>query len=165
MLALNYCPDWIFDVIAAAVAEEFLRSPLPLASISQRFSEGMKGAYDEIDAELLSTSSENMILILNEAETGEASVDVLNAFSYFRINFQMDKTPRKLSGIFGSSAKGEKVKSYNEIKTRKRFKAFLFALRNGGMPSVPSDWKLEKNETIPNLASLVSGKTSVLDGL
>jgi hypothetical protein len=165
VIDLNYCPDWIFDVIAASVATEFLRSPLSLVSISQRFSEGMKGAYNEIDAELLSTSSENMILILNEAETGEASVDVLNAFSYFRINFEMDKTPRKLSGIFGSSTKGEKVQSYDEVKTRKRFKAFLFALRNGGMPSVPVDWKLEKNESIPNLAALVGGKTSVLDGL
>ena len=165
MIDLNYCPDWIFDVIAASVAAEFLRSPLSLVSISKRFSEGMKGVYNEIDVELLSTSSENMILILNEAETGEASVDVLNAFSYFRISFEMDKTPRKLSGIFGSSIKGEKAQSYDEVKTRRRFKAFLFALRNGGMPSVPSDWKLEKNENIPNLASLVGGKTSILDGL
>lgn len=165
MVALNYCPDWIFDVVVASVAAEFLRSPLSLVSISQRFSEGMKGAYDEIDAELLSVSAESMILILNEAETGEASVDVLNAFSYFRINFQMDKTPRKLSGIFGSSVKGEKVQSYDEVKTRKRFKAFLFSLRNGGMPKVPTDWKLEQNENIPNLASLVGSKTSVLDGL
>ena len=58
VIDLNYCPDWIFDVIAASVAAEFLRSPLSLVSISQRFSEGMKGAYNEIDVELLSTSSE-----------------------------------------------------------------------------------------------------------
>ena len=165
MITLNHCPDWIFDVVASAVAVEFLSSPLSLASVTQRFIEGMAEVYDEIETDRLMAVSENMILFLNEAEVGEASVDVLNSYCFFRIKFQMDKSPRKLGGVFGSAIKGEKVQNHDTAKSVKRFKAFLFALRNGGMPSVSSDWKLETDTTIPKLSSLLSTKTSILDEL
>jgi hypothetical protein len=165
VIALNHCPDWIFDVVASSVAAEFLQSPLSLASVSQRFSQGMMVAYDEIDVGVLAAASENMVLILNEANTGEASVDVLHAFGFFRLNFEMDKTNRKISGIFGSGTKGEKFQNHDADKTRKRFKAYLFALRNGAVPRLPNEWKLENDATVPTLAFLVSRKTSVLDSI
>ena len=130
MITLNHCPDWIFDVVASAVAVEFLSSPLSLASVTQRFIKGMAEVYDEIETDRLMAVSENMILFLNEAEVGEASVDVLNSFCFFRIKFQMDKSPRKLGGLFGSAIKGEKVQNHDIAKSIKRFKAFLFALKN-----------------------------------
>ena len=77
----------------------------------------------------------------------------------------MNKTPRKLSGIFANALKGDKDIQYNADDTRKRFKAYIFAVRNGGMPVPPQEWSLEKDQTIPALTRLIVAKSSILDSI
>ena len=160
---VNYCPNWIFDIFAGACAREFIQSPLPLESVSRKFQDVIGKTYDPVEAGIVLKASENIVLTLHEADAGDMSVRIIDHFCYFRLNFEMNKTPRKISGIFGSALKGERERAYNADETRKRFKAFLFALRNGGMKPIPEEWNLEKDDTIPNLSEAVSNKMGMLD--
>lgn len=160
---MNHCPNWIFDIFVGACAAEFIQSPLPLASVARKFQEVIVKTYDPIELDVISTASENIVLTLHEAEAGDASVKIIEHFCYFRLNFEMNKTPRKINGIFGNALKGEKQPACNADETRKRFKAFLFSLRNGGMKPMPEGWKLENDESIPNLSEVVRNRVGMLD--
>ena len=163
MKPVNHCPNWIFDIFAGACAREFIQSPLSLDSVARKFQDVIGKTYDPVEPGILLKASENIVLTLNEADAGDMSVRIIDHFCYFRLNFEMNKTPRKISGIFGSALKGERELAYNADETRKRFKAFLFALRNGGMKPIPEEWNLEKDDTIPNLSEAVSNKMGMLD--
>ena len=162
---MNYCPNWIFDLTSCAIAREFLQSPFGLEGISKKFQLAFSGTYQEISIADLNSAAENILLILNEADVGENSVEILEGFYYFRINFEMDKTPRKLTGLFSSSFKGDKESKYSASETRKRFKAYLFGLRNGAVPLRPSTWSIEGEDTIPLLSQQISKKSGILDSL
>lgn len=162
---MNYCPNWVFDLISCAVAREFLQSPFGLDSISQKFQTIFRDIYQEIDLTELSSAAENIVFMLNEADAGEDSVEILEGFYYFRSSFEMDKTPRKVTGLFASSLKGDKNCRYNSADTRKKFKAYLFGLRNGAVPLPPSSWSIEGDNTVPLLAGQISQKPSILDSI
>ena len=163
MKTVNHCPNWIFDIFVGACAAEFIQSPLPLASVARKFQEAIGKTYDPIELDVILTASESIVMTLHEAEAGDASVKIIEHFCYFRLNFEMNKTPRKITGLFGNALKGEKQQTYNADETRKRFKAFLFALRNGGMKTMPEGWKLENDETIPNISEAVRNRVGMLD--
>ena len=162
---MNHCPDWIFDVVACVAAREFLQSPLSLDSVSGKFQKGMAANYDSIEPVHLVTAAEQVLITLNEANAGEAAITILEGFCYFRLSYEMSKVPRKISGIFANALKGDKEPRYTADDTRKRFKAYLFAMRNGGMPMPPQEWSLEKDETIPDLKQLIVAKASILDSI
>ena len=162
---MNYCPNWIFDLTSCAIAREFLQSPLGLDSISQKFQAAFRETYQEIDIKELSSAAENIVFTLNEAEVGEKSVEILEGFYYFRSSFEMDKTPRKITGLFASSLKGDKNCRYNNADTRKKFKAYLFGLRNGAVPLPPPTWSIESDDTVPLLMEKISQKPSILDSI
>ena len=162
---MEHCPDWIFDVTACAVAREFLGSPFSLDSVAQKFQKGMAEHYALIELHHFVVSAEQILLTLNDAEAGEDATIFIEGFCYFRLNFEMDKTPRKITGLFGSGLKGDKEPRYSADNSRKRFKAYLFAMRNNGMPVPPQGWSMEKNDKFPALAQLVQTKASILDTL
>jgi hypothetical protein len=164
-MLVNYCPNWIFDLTSCAIAREFLQSPLGLDSISQKFQAVFKGTYQEIDMTELSSAAENVVFMLNEADAGENSVEILEGFYYFRSRFEMDKTPRKTTGLFASSLKGDKNCRYNNADTRKKFKAYLFGLRNNAVPLPPPTWSIEDDDIVPLLTGKISQTPSILDSI
>jgi hypothetical protein len=155
----------MFDLASCAIAREFLQSPFGLDGISQKFQNGLREEYREINITDFCSAAESMLFTLNEADAGEDSVEILESFYFFRLHFEMDKTPRKLSGLFSSSLKGDKDCRYSADNTRKKFKAFLFGLRNGAMPLQPSTWSIASDNTIPLLSQQIGQKASVLDSL
>ena len=165
VLNVNHCPVWVFDVVACVVAREFLQSPLSLDSVSSKFQKGMAANYNSIAPVHLVTAAEQVLITLSEANAGEAAITILEGFCYFRLNYEMNKVPRKISGIFVKALKGDKEPRYTADDARKRFKAYLFAMRNGGMPVPPQEWSLEKDETIPALTQLIVAKASILDSI
>ena len=162
---MEHCPDWIFDVAACAVAREFLGSPFSLDSVAQKFQKGMAEHYAVIDLNHFTVCAEQVLSTLNDAEAGEDATMIIEGFCYFRLNYEMDKTPRKIAGLFGGGLKGDKEPRYSVDKSRKRFKAYLFAMRNNGMPIPPKGWLLENDDKFPALAELIKTKASVLDSL
>ena len=164
-MVLNFCPEWIFDVTASAAAREFLQSPLGLDTTVKKFQQGLTSLYNPIDVAQLAEACEQLLLVLNDADAGEEAVIFIENFCYFRLNFEMNKAPRKLSGLFGNELKGTKTIQYNSDNTRKRFKAYLFAMRNGGMPKAPAGWNLENDTTVPALTELIAKKVNILDSL
>ena len=125
----------------------------------------MASSYASIEAVHLVTAAEQVLIILNEGNAGEEAITILEGFCYFRLNYEMNKAPRKISGIFANALKGDKEPRYTADGTRKRFKAYLFAMRNGGMPVPSQEWSLEKDETIPDLKQLIVAKASILDSI
>ena len=162
---MNKCPNWIFDVVIGACTREFIQSPLSLASVASKFQAGTSCWYDAIEQAIIEQSVEGVVLTLNDADAGDSAQSILEGFCYFRLNFEMDKTPRKIGGVFNNALKGEKEILYGPNSTRKRFKAYLFALRNGAMEIPPSGWTLESDPTIPNLTELIINKASILDSI
>ena len=49
---------------------------------------------------------------MNEANAGEDAITILEGFCYFRLNYEMNKVPRKISGIFANALKGDKEPRY-----------------------------------------------------
>ena len=152
-------------MVACVAAREFLQSPFSLENVSGKFQRGMTASYDPIALEGLVAAAEQVLVTLNDANAGEAAITVLEGFCYFRLNYEMNKTPRKLSGIFANALKGDKELHYDANGTRKRFKAYIFAMRNGAMPVPPQEWSLEKDQTIPVLTQLIVAKSSILDSI
>ena len=152
-------------MVACVSAREFLQSPFSLENVSAKFQKGMTASYDPIELGGLVAAAEQFLVTLNDANAGEAAITILEGFCHFRLNYEMNKTPRKLSGIFANALKGDKEIQYNTYDTRKRFKAYIFAMRNGGMPVPPQEWSLEKDQTIPALTQLIVAKSSILDSI
>ena len=158
-----HCPNWIYQISVARVASEYLSSELDIAVYSKKYSDGLSNFYKSIPIEAFSEPAEAMIVFLGEIEAGETAVELLEDYCYFRIYFEAQNTPRKLKSMFGSIEDGVKPPVGTGGITLKSLRAYIFGLRSGTVPTPPSGWKLETDEHIPNLASIVQKPVSILD--
>ena len=149
--------SWIFDISVARSASEYLASEMELEAFAKKYAEGLSEHYDSILTEAISVTSMQCLQFLSEIEAGEIATELLDGFSYYRYMNESvanhgDKTP------FGSLEDGTKVQEWTGEATVKAFKAYVFGLRSNTVPKAPAGWRLEDNESTPNLAEL-AGKS------
>lgn len=158
-----FCPNWIYQISVSRVTSEYLSSELDITLFGKKYSEGLKQFYETIPIENFTTPAENIVVFLGEIEAGETAVELLQNYTYFRVYFETLNTPRKLKSMFGSIEDGVKTPLEPIETTLKSFRAYVFGLRSGTVPTPPSEWTLESDENVPNLSALASQQVSILD--
>ncbi len=158
-----HCPAWIFDISVARAASEYLASEMELEAFGKKYAEGLSEHYDPILTEAISVTSMQCLQFLSEIEAGEIATELLDGFSYYRLMNESVGKPRRQKPLFGSLEDGTKVQEWNGEASVKAFKAYVFGLRSNTVPKAPAGWRLEENESTPNLAELAGKKLSLLD--
>ena len=158
-----YCPNWIYQISVARVVSEYLSSEMGIEAFAKKYSNGLSSSYEPIAFESFIEPAEQIIIFLGEIEAGDTAVDLLDNYTYFRLYFESLNVPRKLKLMFGNIEDGVKVPLESSDSTPKSFRAYIFGLRSGTVPTPPEGWRLEAHENVPNLSKLASQTISILD--
>ena len=150
----SYIPEWVFNLSCGMIASEFLTKNLTLHVISKKYSESISKEYNLVDPESFEEVAEQFLLLLNELEVGPQSIDFLNGYCCYKLNFVNPKTRRNLKGIFNKELKGTSSIEYSKPKALKTFKAYIFSQRSGQMEFAPAGWTIDKDITIDFLNAI-----------
>jgi len=158
-----HCPRFIHEIAVARAAFEFLSSEMGLEAYTKKYADGLSELYGEIGVELIQDPAEQILQFLAEIEAGEQAVDLLAGFMHFRLYYEGVGRPRKMKPLFGSIEDGVKSPEINAAETGKAFRAYVFRQRSNTVPVMPSGWRLEDDQHLPNFNTLVEKAVSVLD--
>ena len=158
-----YCPNWIYQISVARVVSEYLSSEMGIEAFVKKYNQGLSSRYDPIPVESFSDPAEQIIIFLGEIEAGDSAVELLNNYTYFKLYFETLNVPRKLKSMFGSIEDSVKVPLETSDSALKSFRAYIFGLRSGTVPTPSEGWRLEDDENVPNLSKLASQTVSILD--
>lgn len=158
-------PDFIYDIAVARCASEFLSSELALETFAEKYAQGLTELYSEVELHAIQDPAERHLQFLAEIEAGDAAVDLLSGFVYFRLFYEGVARPRKMKPLFGMLDDGAKARSWSPEATVKSFRAYTFGLRSNTSPAAPVGWNFEDTAYTPRFMPLVQKKMSVLDAL
>lgn len=158
-----YCPNWIYQISVARVVSEYLSSEMGIEAFVKKYNQGLSSRYDPIPVESFNDPAEQIIIFLGEIEAGDSAVELLNNYTYFKLYFETLNVPRKLKSMFGSIEDSVKVPLETSDSALKSFRAYIFGLRSGTVPTPSEGWRLEDDEHVPNLSKLASQTVSILD--
>ncbi len=159
-----FCPNWLFETSVGLTIYDYITKEYSLEMVAKKFAEGLSKNYQEIPYEEISSPAEECVRFMAELSQSEfeAHERALH-FVHYRFKFDGIKGARKLKGLFGSAFDGTKEKKYNEEKTFKDFKAFVFSLRNGSVPKAPSGWNISNEKDLDFFGEIVKGDFSISD--
>lgn len=161
---MMFTPGWIFDIAIARTASEFLSADIGIEAFAKKYAEGLAKYYTTpIDVALFSDTAQTILEFLSEIEAGDRAVEYLNDFIYFRLYNENTSTPRKMKPMFGSIEDGVKTQEYKPEETIKAFRAYIFGLRSNAVPTAPDGWRLETDDHIDKLKSIIERQVSMLD--
>ena len=129
----------------------------------KKYNQGLSSRYDPIPVESFNDPAEQIIIFLGEIEAGDSAVELLNNYTYFKLYFETLNVPRKLKSMFGNIEDSVKVPLETSDSALKSFRAYIFGLRSGTVPTPSEGWRLEDDENVPNLSKLASQTVSILD--
>lgn len=158
-----YCPNWIYQISVARVVSEYLSSEMGIEAFVKKYNQGLSSRYDPIPVESFNDPAEQIIIFLGEIEAGDSAVELLNNYTYFKLYFETLNVPRKLKSMFGNIEDSVKVPLETSDSALKSFRAYIFGLRSGTVPTPSEGWRLEDDEHVPNLSKLASQTVSILD--
>lgn len=161
---MSYVPGWIFEAAVTNACREFLAADLPMNAICKKYAQGLSERYSEIRLEEFSIGIESLTRFLAEVDAGEAAVDFLNGFVFYRIHYETKSKPRKLKPLFGSVEDPVKTLEYSTEETLKKFKAYVFGLRSNAVPLAPAGWQLDDEHDLVFLNELAGRSVDFLDG-
>lgn len=156
-------PGFIYDICVARAAAEFLHGDLSLEAFSGKYTEYMVDGCTTMGPEEVHDPAEAMMLFLAEVEAGDSAADLLSSFAYYRLYFDGVGRPRKMNPMFGTIEDPIKARDWNRETSPKAFRAYVFALRSQTVPTAPSGWQLENEESVPKLAEVAGQKLTLLD--
>ena len=159
-----FTPGWIFDISVARTASEYLSSEIGIEAFAKKYAEGLASYYkNAIEVEVFSDTAETILEFLSEIEAGDRAVEFLNDFTYFRLYYENNSTPRKMKPLFGSIEDGEKLQEYKPEETIKAFRAYIFGMRSNAVPTAPDGWRLETDNNIDKFKLIIERQVSMLD--
>ena len=157
----KYSPEWIFSIFAAQTSKEFLSSNNSMSAISRKYSGAISERYNEVKLEEIMDLAEKKLQFLSEINAGENAVIYINDYLHYRINFEVNGSERKLSGIFSSAFDGTKLIDYNIDKSFKIFKATVFSIRNEALPKASPGWVISDVEDIDWIGEVITEETGL----
>ena len=160
---MSYCPDWIFDAVAAQVANEFIGQELPLRTVAKKYADGLSEKYDTIAVEELEETAEGIIRSLDEVKVESEAIPLLNSYCYFRIVYETNNVKRKMKPLFGTVDAPVNARDYSVDASVKRFKAYLFSLRSSVAIQAEPGWKLSNFDGLPFLRDIAAKSINILD--
>jgi len=161
----GYCPQWVYTSCIGMIIKDFIEKDIPLDLLSRKYGKELSEKYDEINPMEMSSIAEDLIRILAEIEAGSDSMNYINGFIYFTVNFEGIGKVRNRKMLFGDIFDGEKAKSYDEKIIVRSFKAYMYSLRSGATPSAPKGWSLGQEKDIDFLKEISLKEISIFDAV
>lgn len=159
----GFCPEWIYSICSAKTAGDFLATNNSINMLSKKFSKELSKQYNEIKYEEITDAAEKILQFLSEVNAGEEAVNFINDYIFYRVNFNSNGTPRKISSMFSSAFDSEKVIDYNNEKIIKIFKATVFSQRNGVYTKATPGWIISDVEDVDWLGDLFEATPDLND--
>jgi hypothetical protein len=159
----NFCPEWVFAVCCSKTSHDFLGTNNSINMISKKFASELSVQYNEIKFEEISDLAEKILQFLSEINAGEEAINFLNDYIYYRTNFNINGTDRKIKSLFSSAFDGEKVKDYDSEKCLKIFRATIYSFRNGVSQKATPGWTMTDVEDIDWLGELFEQEINLTD--
>jgi len=160
---MTYCPGWIYDAVAAQVANEYIAQEMPIKTVAKKYSDGLSGKYDLIAIDELEGTAEGLIRALDEVKVETEAIPLLNSYCFFRIFYESNNVKRKMKPLFGTVDAPVSAREYDTDTAIKRFKAYLFSVRSSVAIHAPPGWKLSNFDDLPFLRDIASKSINILD--
>ncbi len=161
----GYCPQWVYSACIGLVIKDFIEKDIPLDLLSRKYGKELSEKYDEINPIQMSAIAEDIVRILAEIEAGSDAVNYVNGFIYFIVNFETIGKVRSRKLLIGDIFDGEKDLRYDDKIIVRSFKAYMYSLRSGAVPSAPSGWKLDQEKDIEFLKEIAEKEFSIFDAV
>ena len=161
----GYCPQWVYSACIGLVIKNFLEKDVPLDLLSRKYAKELSEKYDEVNPFQIAAISEDIVRILAEVEAGTDAVNYINGYIYFIVNFESIGKTRSKKLLLGDIFDGEKYLNYDEKIIVRSFKAYMYSLRSGAVPSAPSGWSLDQEKDIDFLKEIAEKEFSIFDAV
>lgn len=161
---MRFCPEWVFSMIAALIAQRYLQTNLSLRAYSIKYAEILSERYATVPPDALEYVAEGMLRLMLEAEVEDA-VAVLHGYSHFRVTTHFNGSPRKIRRVFTSQLDGLKQLDYDADKCVKIFKPYVYSLRMKPGLAAPPGWNWTRIEDGHWLCKMPEVEVSIFDGL
>ena len=161
----GYCPQWVYSACIGLVIKNFLEKDVPLDLLSRKYAKELSEKYDEINPIQIASISEDIVRILAEVEAGTDAVNYINGYTYFIVNFESIGKTRSKKLLLGDIFDGEKSLNYDEKIIVRSFKAYMYSLRSGAVPSAPTGWSLDQEKDIDFLKEIAEKEFSIFDAV
>ena len=161
----GYCPQWVYSACIGLVIKNFLEKDVPLDLLSRKYAKELSEKYDEINPIQIAAISEDIVRILAEVEAGTDAVNYINGYIYFIVNFESIGKARSKKLLLGDIFDGEKSLNYDEKIIVRSFKAYMYSLRSGAVPSAPTGWSLDQEKDIEFLKVIAEKEFSIFDAI
>ena len=161
----GYCPQWVYSACIGLVIKNFLEKDVPLDLLSRKYAKELSEKYDEINPIQIAAISEDIVRILAEVEAGTDAVNYINGYTYFIVNFESIGKTRSKKLLLGDIFDGEKSLNYDEKIIVRSFKAYMYSLRLGAVPSAPTGWSLDQEKDIDFLKEIAEKEFSIFDAV
>ncbi len=155
---LNYCPDWIFDIVLSEASKEYIAEVAPLYQIGMKFSDGLSINYQKVHYQEIISGIEEYLRFLFEINITSEAYRILNDFSFYRSNYKSINSKRRKQLFFRDIEAGEEKKNYTIKTSLRNFKAYVFSHRAMISPVAPKGWKLENETKIEKLNNIIYKK-------
>ena len=162
---MSFCPEWLYDLTVARVAQEFLSSSMPIYSFAQKYSKGLSDSYEAISPAELADPAEEILRFMAKVGISDTSDEVLKNYTFYKLNFEKVGQPRKMKSMFGTIESGVKVQDYTPEKVIKDFMVYVYGMRSDAIPVAPMGWRLEDDNNLEGFKKIMERATSILDSL
>ena len=163
-MSAKYCPSWMFNLCTASTAYEFIISDLPIRSYAKKYSKGLNEHYGEIKSEEIESAAETILRFLVEINA-DNSDELLNAYIYYCLKYNLDGTKRKIKGLFGTAFDPDKEKKFSEKDCIRTFRSYVFGLRSGVTSRPVPGWDIKEEENIDQLLDIIKQDANIGDAL
>jgi hypothetical protein len=161
----GYCPQWVYSTCIGLIIKDFIEKDIPLDLLSRKYGKELSEKYDEINPIQMAAISEDIVRILAEIEAGQEAVNYIRGFMYFTVNFESIGKTRSKKLLLGDIFDGERDLNYDEKVIVRSFKAYMYSLRSGAVPSAPTGWSLDQEKDIDFLKEIAEKEFSIFDAV
>jgi len=162
----GFCPQWIYSSCIGLVIKDFIEKDIPLDLLGRKYAKELSEKYDEVNPIHIAAIAEDIVRILAEIEAGEESINYINGFIYFTVHYEaIGKVRNRKPSLLGNIFDGDRQLQYDEKSIVRSFKAYMYSLRSGAVPSAPSGWSLDQEKDIDFLKEIAEKEFSIFDAV
>ncbi len=160
---MAFAPGWILDASCSVVAKRFIIGEMPLEAYVNRFARSLSERYSDTNADKLLGAVEAMMHFMSTIE-GDNVLLVCDAFTYNRVSFDTNGSPRKIKTMFRSALAPQKTQTNSDM-VAKSFRTFVFSLRSDPGLLAPKGWDASSVPDLEWLADIFSQQVKISDCL
>ena len=161
----GFCPQWVLSASIGLVIKNFIEKDVPLDLLSRKYAQELQKNYDEVNPFQIATIAEDIVRILAEIDAGSDSINYINGYIYFTVTYESIGKVRTRKLLLGHIFDGVKEVNYDEKIIVRSFKAYMYSLRSGTVPSAPSGWSLDQEKDLDLLKELAEKDISIFDAV